>query len=507
VNDININNNVISSAGVQISAYNTLTNFNDYTQCDNWQDRNGTIFADDPTVGLPRNINFDTNRFYVNAGAISGAGRYVRVYHNTFMGYSGYPGGGGGTIEQETCGDQMMITGNNTLNGNGAPDTSGLELYSRNLTISGNTISGYIFEGIGLLSVNTASVSFNTLYNNSRSQEGHSDIQLASRSQQKGNCHPAPDAVPCDSTRDLTGVTVQNNSSDNAQYGIRMLALLGHGSTNNLNITSISGNTLAGPIGADGRATVNGSAVMNNPVISPPPTVTVQDPGVSDTIAIFPEGNQPLGAPLGTDDPGFGQQQAPSRRFFRFGANDPGGTQNLALIQGVLSTGACPSVGSPAHYPPQRGPGSGGPYFTPPSTASGSPCNPSGEQVGPSPALYYCSFAFDPPGNSGQSGGPTGTIYLDNTNPATAGQWLAGSSVLGPNGITLSNGACSIRATNSKMQESPANDLFVILDIEFLQPGTWFMYELSENNQFAFDLGNGQGNGAWSLWGYWKPGS
>jgi hypothetical protein len=107
-------------------------------------------------------------------------------------------------------------------------------------------------------------------------------------------------------------------------------------------------------------------------------------------------------------------------------------------------------------------------------------------------------------------GGATGTIYLDDTNPANISHWYAGSSPLGSGGHTVSNGVCAIHATSSSIQPVPsyckncvAKDVMVVLDIELLQtaagqpPDTWFMYELAVNN-----LGLNQGY--WSLWGYWQ---
>lgn len=153
VNDVNINNNVISAGGVQIGAFNIATNYGDYTQCDNWQTIHGTVFADALNAGTPRNIRFDTNTFYGTEGLVSGFGRYVGIYNNTINGYHRTTMTGGGALEQEICSDQVKITGN-TLRGNWQPGetrTSGMELYSRNLTVSDNTVSGFSEEGIGLL--------------------------------------------------------------------------------------------------------------------------------------------------------------------------------------------------------------------------------------------------------------------------------------------------------------------------------------------------------------------
>src|SRR5260370_25683195 len=118
------------------------TNWYDYPQCDNWNDVNHTVFADDTTVtgpGTPRNIRVGdpscpsgppcgANTFITNAGATSGHGRYVGIYNNTFSNSPTNRGLGGGVISQEMCADMVNVTGN-TLTG-GFDRNSGMEMYS-----------------------------------------------------------------------------------------------------------------------------------------------------------------------------------------------------------------------------------------------------------------------------------------------------------------------------------------------------------------------------------------
>jgi len=154
----------------------------------------------------------------------------------------------------------------------------------------------------------------------------------------------------------------------------------------------------------------------------------------------------------------------------------------------------------------------GGPYAVRPSTADGTPCNPkingqsTGRAVGPAITPYYCSFLFDSPANGG---GPTGTVYLDDTNPDNASLYLGPRSVLGGTEHWIGNGVCKIHTSSSSIQQVPSycqncapNNLIVVLDIELLQNNTtWFMYEFVQNEQLFGNHGN---QGQWSLWGYWN---
>lgn len=468
VNDVYLFQNVISSDGIQIGAFNTSTNFDDYTQCDNWQAVNHTNFADDTTVALPRNIRFDNNTFYVNAGAVSGRGRYVQVTHNTINGYYWSTGGGGGAIEQETCADQVMIT-NNTLTGNwqsGSTGPSGLELYSRNLTVSGNTISGYSNEAIGLLSVYNATVTGNHLYNNNLQNLGHfAEIAIATRFPWPGTCHPG--GFPCPAYRDTYVKTVQNNDSLNQpagyiQYGIFFEAP-DDGSTDNVQVDTITGNNISATgaqVACDQHVSANMCA----------PSVQVTSDPHPHAIAPFPEGTPPLGSPLGPGDPAQNGE-----RFFRFGANDDGGPGNFNGIYCIPNTnplyceyasiqGIFDAVADPTKF------GLGGPYAT----------------------QAACHFVYFP---------ATKTIYLD--APSANSTFTGGSSVVGSGGGSIDNGICKINAGNST-QTTGQQYIELVLDIAFHQAGTWYIYEVANNSQGAGSFSDQDGiAGNWSLWGYW----
>jgi hypothetical protein len=206
VNDIWFTGNIISSSGVQMGTYNSSTNWEDYTQCDNWQYQKGTVFADDETITIPRDIRFSNNTFYANAGAISGTDRYVQFSSNTITQWQAPSSGGGGSIEQDVCSDQIMITGN-TLTG-GFPGTSGMELYARNVTVGSpnttggatlapNTVYGYAAEGVGLLSAYNALVNYNYVSGNATGT-----VPLTSRSRHATRaCLLAPPVLTCSLAR------------------------------------------------------------------------------------------------------------------------------------------------------------------------------------------------------------------------------------------------------------------------------------------------------------------
>ncbi len=499
VNDLLFTNNTISGGGgggVQMGTFvPNGPNVLDYTQCDYWQTAPGRTlaFADDPAVTVPRNIRFYENRFYGNA--VSGMGRYVQLDSNNPIQDITWPAGkgGGGLIEQETCGDSMSITGN-TLVGIGDPLVSGMELYSRTLTIINNTVSGFGTEGIGLLGVNGANVGGfgnptcppnigitcpNHLYNNNGTMATEPDIKLATR-WPSGNC-VAPAA--CEMLRDTTGVIVQNNDSSgryggNETYGIIFEDAGGNdGSTSNFNLASgaISGNTLTSapsPLGSDQRINITDTSipppnelamflngVFNSSLLSVVGSTAalISSSAGPQTIAVFPEGNQPLGMPLGQND-----QATQNRRFFRFGGNHASGASALiganANIQGFFD----PS-----------GPDSKG---------------------GPTSTTTACAFLFAPSGNLLYISNASGSInYSQSRQIPTA-----------DDNNPLDNTVCKIHTQYSSFN-TYGNDAILILDVEFETSGNqnWYMYESVRDNQGNTNPQNIGDGAPWSLWGYW----
>lgn len=496
VNDVLVRQNTISSGGVQIGEYNmvdasgNLVNFGDYTQCDNWQAVHVTAFADDTTtVTVPRNIRFDSNTYYVNQGALGGFGRYVQFNNNTINHYYWPTGAGGGAIEQEQCADQVKIT-YNTLNGNwqaGSTEQSGMELYSRNLTVSNNAVSNYAFEGIGVFSTFKAVITNNNVYGNDsdpNTQGGDGEIKIATRFPGVATtCYPyASQQFPgktCDAFRDTQNLTVQNNYSSSNINGLPYPIYLVdgiEGSTNHVGINVIDGtntvySSVSTEVGIYPNVTLTGSITASSSVTSG---------GAIESIAIFPEGNQPLGQPLGPGDPA-----TQDRRFFRFGGTSYLGSGDLEEVLGFLST----TSSGPANQP-----GFGGPFIT---------------------AGAYCHFLYFTPANASRTLYPPNTIFLDDTNPGDEYHYNSGSSMIGPGGRAISNGKCTIHADTSSYQLATGN-LTLILDIEFAPgSGTWYMYEADQSFEGLTNSGNQVVsppppatpyivNPPWSLWGYWK---
>lgn len=511
INDVYLHDNTISSGGAQIGAFgaSTSTNWADYTQCDNWTSVPGHVaFAEDTTVPFPRNIRFDHNTFWINAGGVSGLGRYVQVTNNPINGYYWSTGGGGGAIEQESCADQVKIAGNtlcgdwdtnpnsqtyNTCIGwqSGATGPSGMELYSRNLTVSSNTVSGYAVEGIGVLSTYSANISSNHLYDNNRSALDPEDIKVATRYPWPVPCNPG---TSCPAYRDTLGLAVQNNDSvgqpanytNHVQYGVYLVDG-GEGSTNNVNICGIQmiQGLMCGISGNAGLAYTVADTAMDQRVTADTsnirPAATVLADSNPDTIATFPEGTPPLGVPTG---------------YFLFGATDPLGLSDMNGYSYGCNpvTNQCGYIWGSIQglFDPQADPinlGRYGPYTT--STA--------------------CSFLYIPAYN---------VVYLDDT--AGDGKYNAGSSLVGNGGQTIGNSVCSINGANSTLTPSQPTAgqhyIEINLDITFHQTGTYYIYEVAVNNSVLYstsnqgfsglnppppDTGPSADYGRWSLWGYW----
>ena len=149
INDVVVVNNVIVGGGVQMGTFAAGPNYADSTGCDAWPGSPRTpplppwSYAEDPQSLVPNYIRFDTNRFYDYEGAISGFARHLTFTGNVLTGYQSSNPDWGGQIEQEQCSDTVNIV-NNKFIGNwqtGWTGTSALELYGRNTTVTGNTIT------------------------------------------------------------------------------------------------------------------------------------------------------------------------------------------------------------------------------------------------------------------------------------------------------------------------------------------------------------------------------
>ncbi len=508
VSDVLLSGNVISSGGVQMGAFNASVNFQDFSQCDNWEARHGARFADDPSVPVPRNIRFQDNTFFQNEGAISGLGRYVQFVGNTVNGYRWPTGGGGGAVTTDICADEVRIIDNH-LNGNWQPGSaaaSGMELYSRNLTVRGNYITGYAAEAIGVFSTYRANISGNHVWGNNVSGEGHPEIKLATRMPWPGTCYP--NGPPCNSQRDSEELAVndndnidasgRNHAGDPVPYGI-FFETVDDGSTDySFNDAVRSERQLSF---APGRGHTELACHQGMIANSCEPRFEVPAYPEPHTIAIFPEGDAPLdavhGMYLGTRCTSR-NSSAPYRctsysntGIFRFGATDVNGPANIRDIEVFIGSGTNPDPGS---CPPDaQGPGCGGPYFNAP----------------------FCHFIYFPQLIAPGETNTLGSIYLDKKTrwqyPRPSEQtgeyvpdWFQNNAPIGSDNA-LSNDVCSIFLTTSSVKILP-NGFFLYVDLQFLNAGTYYMYETAVDRQGRPSPGNGAGFRNWSLWGYWVVG-
>ena len=177
------------------------------------------------------------------------------------------------------------------------------------------------------------------------------------------------------------------------------------------------------------------------------------------TIAVFPEGQAPLGAKLCVTD-------AVARRCFQFGGNSPQGYASLSgtgvSLEGFLDKALSPTAQQ-----------IGGPYAS----------------------LSACHFRYIPAAS---------TIYLDTSSGQLTFPY---SAVLDGNPTAeLSNGACTIHIGQTNEVVARPNN--ITLNVDFgLSSGIWYQYELIQT-PFGPLSGSNQdqnfGITPWSLWGYWQ---
>jgi parallel beta-helix repeat protein len=250
--------------------------------------------------------------------------RWVMLRGNTFTNNYINPQIGndiGGTIQFDPCAVKVYIIGNNLTGPSTFLQTDGMELYSRELLIDGNTVSDYPLEGITLNSVYDATVTNNIVTNNGiPSAQG--GILLSTAESVTG---------PCGDPRDADSITITGNTSTGQPYGIYLHDHDRH-SRNTLRAVTIGNNTLTpnsiGMVGIDSIVTVSqysGPATTQSPSQSGPRALTVKAVSPVTTRCSTP-GSQ--------------------RETFTFPASDARGTSSVEWIQGIFSIGGADSDGA-----------------------------------------------------------------------------------------------------------------------------------------------------------------
>ena len=460
VNDVYIHETAINSSAVTGIIYgaNPATpaiNYADHNFCDHFT---GSFRDDVSSVFLPRNIRIEWNTFQGNnTGAMGGGARWVGLRNNTFTNNYINPQVGntaGGTVEFDPCSDTIQIY-KNQMTGPSYANTSGLELWGRNLNIQTNTISGYANEGIGLNSVYNASIlgfpaeipiNRNLLQNNDtnavRSQPFYTGGILV---QDRGGpgCDPDP--------RDTQTVTISGNTSTGQAFGID----LGYA--------------------GDGTGILNGLTLSQNNLSSNSQYPVWQNPMVWLNQASFDTSDQPF---LGdtAPHPGYGTDPIPSavsinpkcpssppssnRQTFTFQAVDNLGWQHVQSIEVQFG----------------------------------------GSASGPDSGANGCRFFFA--NGAPANGVPSGTIYLDSLS---GGYTYNSSSAVGAGNDLQNDSAsptCLIHAGTSQVTSIGTNLLKLSLDLEFrgaLRGTTRYMYMIVENDRNNFS----QFGSSWSYFGSW----
>jgi hypothetical protein len=315
VNDVYIHHSAINFSEVTGILYGTNGAQYHAKDCDN-----NPSFVDDPNLFFPRNLRIEHNTFNGNnTGAMGGSTiRWVGLRHNTFTNNYVNPqvgNGEGGTVQFDHCSDPVAIIDNDLIGPGNVTLTDGLELYSRNLTIDSNRISGYPLEGVTLNSVHTATVTNNTVTNNGIPYQRGGILVSTSEST----------SGPCGDPRDTQHVTISGNTSTGQPYGVHLHDHDRH-SANTIHDVTVVNNTLApntlGAVGLDTIVVLDGYASPPNPATIPaafnigPRALTVK--AISPiTTRCSSNGNQP--------------------ETFAFPASDASGTGSIMWIQGIFS--------------------------------------------------------------------------------------------------------------------------------------------------------------------------
>ena len=438
----------------------------DWKDCDQWATTHGIPFADDPSVYATRNLRIENNGFTGNLTGAMGGGpyRWAAFRNNHFNGNYVNPQVGnqiGGTIQLDHCADTVLITGSKNMDFVGPaysaihPDTSALEIYGRNMTVSNLEITNYPSGGIGGGSLYNATITNNYIHGNSLNPYYSSPGVPLSTAFAAGPC----DALP----RDTQSVTMTNNNISGQPYGIRFMDDIG----------LISRHTLHG-ITIDGTNTISTTAAVPQVATDQPRVVLLQ----SNISSLLTQGNGHVASPptrplaLPVDTP-IGQLRCSStpvnETVFTFEALDGSGVGNIQLIEGVFDLQGADDTGA-------GGPGSG--------------ANAVGAQG--------CHFLYTQFNGAGQV---QDMVYLD--RPQGGSVW-AQSTQVGPGGVEINNGYCTIHGYQSSVvRETKILNLRLSVTFPTSASSTLIkhIYEQTTNNQGTASVGS---NGPWTYWGTWK---
>ncbi len=334
VNDVYIHGNAINRSAITGILYGANNAPIYHTRvCDT-----NSTWLTDAAVFAARNLRIENNTFADNNTGAMGGGpvRWVGLRNNTFTNNYIHPqvgNGAGGTVEFDPCADKFEITGNQFL----APsvyayNTDGLELYSRNLLIQGNTIAGYPLEGIALNSVSGATVTGNMVQNNDTTQYPHTGGVAVSTAESMTG--------PCGDPRESRDVTISGNTITGQLYGVYLSEHDSHSTATlrhsvNPFAVALFGSDATDPVGSD-------NTVVLDSYSGPTASVVLEDPGPR---ALPVQAVSPITSRCST-----GTQP----QTFAFPARHRDGGSHIRLIEAVFSISGNDSDGK---YGPDAGAG------------------------------------------------------------------------------------------------------------------------------------------------------
>jgi parallel beta-helix repeat protein len=249
--------------------------------------------------------------------------RWVVLKDNTFTDNYSNPQGGngeGGTIQFSACADRVEISGNDFTASGDFLRTDGMELYSRNLTITNNTVTGYPLEGITLNGVHDARVTGNTVTANGIPWTVGGILVSTAES-----------AQPCEDPRDTQTVTIERNTSINQPFGVVLKDHDRH-SSNTLNNVTVQNNVLTpntyGQVAQDTIVVLDGYSG---------PTTTARELNAGPR-ALQPKAVSPVSRRCSSN----GTQP----ETFTFSASDARGTDSIKSIEVFFSIDGADSDGA-----------------------------------------------------------------------------------------------------------------------------------------------------------------